>query len=181
MRALARIRVAARLSTLKTHFHISSLFKPSDYLGPKHIGPSVEDQHAMLKTLKCNSLDELIEKVIPQKIRDPNALDYEGHTVPAAMSESEYLRHLKKIMSSSEFYDNYIGQGNHSSSSNGRILRNHHAQCGTKTRAGEPQLVHLLHALPVGMFARTFGIPLQLSDHDHGNHRSALFKRLVAG
>jgi glycine dehydrogenase len=49
-------------------------FKPTDYLpydfaNRRHIGPSVEEINEMLKYLKVDTLDDLIEQTIPEKLR----------------------------------------------------------------------------------------------------------------
>lgn len=42
----------------------------------------------MLKTVDCNSLNELMFKVLPDSIFDKNSLVYEGKTLDSPVSES---------------------------------------------------------------------------------------------
>ena len=58
----------------------------------RHIGPRDEDIKKMLKVIKANSLDQLIDETLPNdiKLKEPMKLDN-------PLSESEYLMHLKKI------------------------------------------------------------------------------------
>ena len=67
------------------------LFKPTDYLpydfaNRRHIGPSGEEIQQMLALLEVNSLDELIDKTVPQGIRQLDVLKWER-----AKSEREVL------------------------------------------------------------------------------------------
>ena len=74
--------------------------------GSRHMGPRLEDQSAMLSTIGCNSIDELIDKTVPPAIRLRHPLD-----LPDAMTESEYLEHLDELASKNVVYRNYIGMG----------------------------------------------------------------------
>src|SRR5687767_9081632 len=70
-----------------------SLFEQqSNEFIPRHIGPGKADTKAMLKTIGVSSLEELIEKTVPPAIRMKESLN-----IPAAMSENEYLTHIKEV------------------------------------------------------------------------------------
>jgi glycine dehydrogenase len=58
----------------------------------RHIGPDEQETAQMLKAVGVSSLEELIDKTVPDGIRMPEAL-----ALPAPMSESEYLHHIKNI------------------------------------------------------------------------------------
>jgi len=73
---------------------------------PRHIGPNEADTKSMLKTIGVISIDELIGKTVPASIRMNHELN-----IPAAMSEHEYLKHIKEISLKNEVFANYIGQG----------------------------------------------------------------------
>ena len=58
----------------------------------RHIGPSKNDTSSMLKELKMNSLDELIDQTIPENIK----LNYDLN-LSQSMSEPRYLEHIKNL------------------------------------------------------------------------------------
>ena len=58
----------------------------------RHIGPSEEDQLKMLKKLNFNSLDDLINNTVPEKIQFKGELN-----IGEPNSEYEALRKLKTI------------------------------------------------------------------------------------
>ncbi len=73
----------------------------------------------MLKTMGLNSLEELINKTVPASIRMSHELN-----LPAAMSEHEYLKHIKEISLKNKVFSNYIGQGYYDTITPSVILRN---------------------------------------------------------
>ena len=73
----------------------------------------------MLKTIGLNSIEELISKTVPTSIRNPNALN-----LPAAMSETALLKHLKEIALNNKVFRSYIGQGYYDTITPSVILRN---------------------------------------------------------
>ncbi len=86
---------------------------------PRHIGPKEGDTKAMLKTIGAASLTELIDKTVPPSIR----MDHELN-IPAAMSEHEYLKHIKEVSLKNKLFSNYIGQGYYDTITPSVILRN---------------------------------------------------------
>ena len=86
---------------------------------PRHIGPNKGDTKAMLKTIGAASLTELIDKTVPASIR----MDHELN-IPAAMSEHEYLKHIKEVSLKNKLFSNYIGQGYYDTITPSVILRN---------------------------------------------------------
>jgi glycine dehydrogenase len=86
----------------------------------RHIGPTAVEQAEMLKTIGVKSMDELIEKTIPAKIRLQKPLN-----LPAkGMNEFEYLNHIKAIASKNKLFRSFIGMGYYSSITPAPILRN---------------------------------------------------------
>ena len=85
---------------------------------PRHIGPDENQTREMLKTIGVNSLDELVDRTVPPSIRMQHDLD-----LPAAMSEAEYLTHIKEVSLKNKLYKNYIGQGYYDTLTPGVILR----------------------------------------------------------
>jgi glycine dehydrogenase len=86
---------------------------------PRHIGPNEADTKAMLKTIGASSIDELISKTVPSSIRMNHELN-----IPPAMSEHEYLKHVKEISQKNKVFANYIGQGYYDTITPSVILRN---------------------------------------------------------
>lgn len=72
----------------------------------RHIGPNEQDTKQMLKVIGEHSFSSLIEKTVPAGIRSKNALN-----IPTAISEHEYLHHIKEISQHNKVFKNYIGQG----------------------------------------------------------------------
>jgi glycine dehydrogenase len=72
----------------------------------RHLGPRSNDIAQMVKAIGVGSLDELIDKVIPQNIRLQKPLN-----LPAALTEQEYLQKISEIASKNKVYRTYIGQG----------------------------------------------------------------------
>ncbi len=85
----------------------------------KHIGADESETHEMLKVINVDSIDELINKTVPSSIRMKHDLN-----VPQAMSEHEYLQHIKNISLKNKLYKNYIGQGYYDTITPSVILRN---------------------------------------------------------
>lgn len=85
----------------------------------RHIGPDDQETREMLDTIGIDSLDELINKTVPQAIRLPKPLD-----LPAALSEADYLRQLKQISLGNKVAKTYIGQGYYDTNTPSVILRN---------------------------------------------------------
>ena len=84
----------------------------------RHIG-TVEEEKEMLKTIGVKSLEELIDQTVPSAIRMNHALN-----IPAAMSEHEYLQHIKDVSLKNKVFRNYIGQGYYDTITPSVILRN---------------------------------------------------------
>ena len=74
----------------------------------RHIGPRQADIDAMLETLSCRDLDELIGRAVPAAIR----LDRELALDPP-MSEVESMSALEGMASRNEVRRSYIGMGYH--------------------------------------------------------------------
>ena len=97
-----------------------SLFEQqSNEFIPRHIGPDEHETKQMLKTIGETSLSSLIDKTVPPTIRMDHSLN-----IPAAMSENEYLKHIKEISLRNKVFKNYIGQGYYDTIVPSVILRN---------------------------------------------------------
>ncbi|OKH33073.1 glycine dehydrogenase (aminomethyl-transferring) [[Phormidium ambiguum] IAM M-71] len=91
----------------------------TDSFASRHIGPSPEEIKQMLELLGFSSLDELIEKTIPQAIRISRPLQ-----LPAAQSEYAALANLKEIASKNQIFRSFIGMGYYDCITPPVILRN---------------------------------------------------------
>jgi len=85
----------------------------------RHIGPDEHQTKQMLKTIGVPDLDTLINKTVPPAIRMQHELN-----LPAAMSEHQYLQHIKEVSLQNKVYKNYIGQGYYDTIVPSVILRN---------------------------------------------------------
>ena len=72
----------------------------------RHIGPRDEDIKRMLKVIKANSLNQLIDETLPNDIKLKKPIELDN-----PLSESEYLMHLKKISALNKVFKTYIGLG----------------------------------------------------------------------
>ncbi len=85
----------------------------------RHNGPRDHELPRMLKTIGIDSLDNLIEKTIPRKIRLDRPLK-----LPRALSEYEYLNHLKSLGAKNKIFRTFIGQGYYGVAPLSVIIRN---------------------------------------------------------
>jgi glycine dehydrogenase len=74
----------------------------------RHIGPSNAEQEKMLTTIKAKNLEQLIDETVPTNILLKSPLDLEP-----AMSEYEYLAHIKELSEKNKVFKSYIGLGYH--------------------------------------------------------------------
>ncbi len=72
----------------------------------RHNGPRHYELPKMLEVIGVESLEELIDKSVPGKIRLPKPLE-----LPEAMGEYEYLNHIREIGAKNQIYRSFIGQG----------------------------------------------------------------------
>lgn len=85
----------------------------------RHIGPRAEEVQQMLATIGVKSIEELIGKTVPSAIRLKEELN-----VPKAMSEFQFIKHLKQLGGKNKLYKSYIGLGYHGTKLPGVIQRN---------------------------------------------------------
>ncbi|MFM7059977.1 MAG: aminomethyl-transferring glycine dehydrogenase [Actinomycetes bacterium] len=91
----------------------------SDEFASRHIGPSAEEETAMLAVLGCDSLDDLTRRAVPAVIRRLEALD-----LPTARSERDVLEALREIAGRNEVATSLIGLGYSGTITPPVILRN---------------------------------------------------------
>lgn len=89
-----------------------------EFIG-RHIGPDAGETAEMLATIGMQSVDQLIEKTVPNSIRLDAPLQ-----VGAPMSEFNYLNHIQELGSQNSLMKNYIGMGYYGTIVPSVILRN---------------------------------------------------------
>ncbi len=85
----------------------------------RHIGPREEEIEQMLRVLNVNSLDELMQEVIPDDIRlkEPMKLG-------KALTERQYFRRILDLAKKNKVFNTYIGMGYYDTVTPAVILRN---------------------------------------------------------
>lgn len=85
----------------------------------RHIGINEVELQEMLQVIEADSLDNLIDETIPTQIRKNDKLKLDE-----ALSEHEYLSHIREVSKKNDVFRSYIGLGYHNSITPGVILRN---------------------------------------------------------
>ena len=93
--------------------------KSTDTFADRHIGPDNHETQDMLHVIGVKSVDELISQTVPASIMRPTPLG-----LPAAESEFNYLKELKKKAQKNKLYKNYIGCGYYGTITPAVIRRN---------------------------------------------------------
>jgi glycine dehydrogenase len=91
----------------------------SEKFESRHNGPDTDQISEMLKVIKANTVDELIDQTIPSGIRLKKGL-----SLPPAQSEFEFLNTVKRVASKNRISKSYIGMGYYNAITPGVILRN---------------------------------------------------------
>ncbi len=85
----------------------------------RHIGPSDAEKKAMLAELGMESLDALIDQVVPESIRQRGSL-----SLPAPLTEEQALHRLRQLMDRNKVLRSFIGLGYHDTFTPPVIQRN---------------------------------------------------------
>ncbi len=80
--------------------------QPGDNFIPRHIGPRGKDIAEMLKVVEADSLDELIDKIIPEHIRTDRPF-----CLPSGLSERNCLSELMALAGRNRVMVSMTGQG----------------------------------------------------------------------
>ena len=91
----------------------------TDLFALRHIGIGEKDLGHMLKTIGADSLEQIIEETIPSDIRLGKSLG-----LSKAMSENEFLSHIRELSEKNKIFKTYIGLGYHQSITPSVIQRN---------------------------------------------------------
>ena len=76
------------------------------FFSARHIGPTPEETRHMLSRTGVRSLEELVRETIPADLLSGTEM-----AVPAAMTESSYLDHIRGIARENATFRSYIGMG----------------------------------------------------------------------
>ena len=85
----------------------------------RHIGPSEQQTQIMLQELGLSSLDELLDQILPNKIRLTDPLN-----IPSARTEQQALEDIAILASQNKVCPTYIGMGYYPTITPKVILRN---------------------------------------------------------
>jgi len=96
-----------------------SIFDSHDTFVHRHIGPSQADEFKMLHEMNFTSIDQLIEKTVPNHIRFKKPLQMDG-----PRGENEVLTQLASIMDKNAIFRSHIGTGYYNNIIPPVILRN---------------------------------------------------------
>ena len=77
-----------------------------DNFQTRHIGPDDQHSNLMLEVIGVQTMEDILYNSVPDNIRDTKELK-----LPHAMSEHEYLIHIKDLAGQNKVYRNLIGQG----------------------------------------------------------------------
>ncbi|AKU11071.1 glycine dehydrogenase [Azoarcus sp. CIB] len=97
---------------------LAQLEQRDDFVG-RHVGPDVTETQAMLAALGLDSLDQLIDKVIPASILSPSPL-----SLPEGRTEADALALLRGIAGKNRVFRSFIGAGYYDTYTPGVVLRN---------------------------------------------------------
>lgn len=89
------------------------------YFDHRHLGINQNEKEEMLKKINISSIEQLIDETIPKEIRLNKELD-----IPKALSEPEYLQHIKDIAQKNKLFKSYIGLGFYNTYTPSVIVRN---------------------------------------------------------
>ena len=68
----------------------NGIYEQEDFFSARHIGPTPEETRQMLSCTGAQSLEELVRETIPADLLSETEM-----AVPAAMTESSYLDHIR--------------------------------------------------------------------------------------
>ena len=97
----------------------NSIYEKEDFFAARHIGPTPEEVRRMLLSAGAGSLDELVRETVPADLLSGTEM-----VVPAAMTESSYLDHIKGVARENTIFRSYIGLGYYDCVTPAVILRN---------------------------------------------------------
>src|SRR5215208_8110913 len=92
---------------------------PADSFVPRHVGPDAREQREMLQALGYQSLDEIIDATVPERIRLRRPLN-----IARGRCEFEALAELRQMARRNRVFRSYLGMGYHDTITPPVIQRN---------------------------------------------------------
>ncbi|XP_034935017.1 glycine dehydrogenase (decarboxylating), mitochondrial [Chelonus insularis] len=108
------LRLTTKLSTTK----FDKIFPKREFQS-RHIGPRDHEQLEMLRTIGFNTLDELTNTAIPDKIQHNQDLDLES-----PLSEYELIKRITQLSQKNKLWRTFIGMGYYNCCVPPTIMRN---------------------------------------------------------
>ena len=96
-----------------------SQLQQADHFADRHIGPSEDEQQQMLQQLGLDSLDALIDKVVPASIRRHDEME-----IGPGLTEHQSLAELKRMAGKNRLLKSFIGLGFYNTYTPPTIQRN---------------------------------------------------------
>ena len=96
----------------------------NDQFAARHIGPSSDDQRAMLATLGYETLDDLTSAALPTEIPGASAAAADLAKLPAARTETQVLADLRRLAARNTVRVSMIGLGYYATNTPAVIRRN---------------------------------------------------------
>jgi len=93
--------------------------KDSERFDVRHNGPNEEQVAEMLKAIKADSIEDLIDQTIPKNIRLKK-----DFALPLAKSEYQFIKDFQKLVDKNKVFKSYIGTGYYDTITPPVILRN---------------------------------------------------------
>ncbi len=91
----------------------------TDSFAYRHIGPRVHETEEMLREIGVENLEQLMAETVPADIRLKEELN-----LSEAMTESEFLSHIRDVARKNKVFKTFIGMGYHPTIMPGVIQRN---------------------------------------------------------
>ncbi len=104
--------------TTQSQVTLNELEQSENFIS-RHIGPNAEQTQAMLKDIGAESVDALIDEIVPSDIRLPNL-----PAIEESKTEVQALSDLKKVAGLNKVNNSYIGLGYYPTLTPNVILRN---------------------------------------------------------
>ena len=111
--------VSGSVNSPKNNYLSLQDLEQNDRFIHRHIGPSKNEITQMLDKLGMSSLDELIDKVVPDSIRMSGELE-----LPDSRTETDVLNQLRGMAERNQLAKSMIGMGYHNTILPGVIQRN---------------------------------------------------------
>lgn len=82
------------------------IYEREDFFASRHVGPSPEERDFMLSEIGAGGMRDLVREAVPPDLLFEGDLD-----LPAPMTESDYLAHMRNIARGNKTFRSYIGLG----------------------------------------------------------------------